>query len=513
MRYQPVIGLEIHVQLKTATKMFCRCSNRGEYEPPNTTICPVCMGHPGVLPVVNKRAVEFGVLAGLAMEGRIADFSKFDRKNYFYPDLPKGYQISQFDLPIVSGGTVRFEVKGEDGKRYEKSVRLHRIHLEEDAAKLAHSEDKTASYVDYNRGGTPLIEIVTEPDLSTPAEAKAFLQELRLIMRYLGVSDADMEKGHLRCDANISLREVPDDPENEEWMSVFNMKTEVKNINSFRSVERALDFEIKRQTKLWLDGKPPRVGATRGWDDAKGVTVEQRTKEEANDYRYFPEPDIPPMRLLELAEEMRRRVPELPAARRARLMEEYGFTEDDARTLVEDRELGDFAERVHSELIEWVSSSMPADAATQDARRPELTRLVAGWVISKLGGVLTEQKLHHLKETKLDAENFAELLALLYDKKLTGQNALVILAEMARTGADPSVIMEEKNLGQLEDDGELVAVAGNVVAANPKAVEDWKAGKQNAVMFLVGQVMKATRGKANPEKARETIEAELKKLG
>jgi aspartyl-tRNA(Asn)/glutamyl-tRNA(Gln) amidotransferase subunit B len=511
MKFQPVIGLEIHVQLKTNTKMFCRCSNRGEYEAPNTTICQVCLGHPGVLPVVNKKAVEYGVLAGLAIGGKISSFSKFDRKNYFYPDLPKGYQISQFDLPVVLGGGLTFSVPDGRGGKYEKHVRMHRIHLEEDAAKLVHAGDGKATYVDYNRGGTPLIECVTEPDMQTPAEAKAFLQELRLIMRYLGVSDADMEKGHLRCDANISLREVPENPPNDEWMSVFNMKTEVKNINSFKSVERALDFEIKRQTKLWLDGKPPRIGATRGWDDVKGVTVEQRTKEEANDYRYFPEPDLPPMRLDEMAETMRHRVPELPEARRTRLMDEYGFTLDDARIMVEDKETGDFAERVMSELSGWVASlgGAKGDEAT---RRDDFARLVSGWLLSKLGGVMTEQHLHHLKDTKITAENFAELLALIYAKKVTGQNALVILAEMTTSPQSPTDIMNEKNLGVMEGGDELLMVAGNVVVANPKAVEDWKAGKANAVMFLVGQVMKLTKGKADPNAARAAVEEELKKL-
>jgi aspartyl-tRNA(Asn)/glutamyl-tRNA(Gln) amidotransferase subunit B len=513
MKLAPVIGLEIHVQLKTDTKMFCRCSNRGEDAPPNTTVCPVCMGHPGALPVVNRHAVEFGVLTGLAVGGHVAESSKFDRKNYFYPDLPKGYQISQFDLPVVSGGSVTVSVPDGRGGRYEKTVHLHRAHLEEDAAKLMHAPDGSASYVDYNRGGTPLVEIVTEPDIATPAEAKAFLQELRLIMRYLGVSDADMEKGHLRCDANISLREVPENPAGEEWASILNPKTEVKNINSFRSVERALEYEIKRQTKLWLDGKMPTEQTTRGWDDAKGITVEQRSKEEANDYRYFPEPDLPPMRLMEMAEEMRRRVPELPTARRERYAEEFGLTDDDARTFVEDKELGEFAERVFSELSEWVSTSEPEKAATPEERRAEYARLVSGWLLSKLGGVMTELGLHSLKETKLDPENFAELLSLIHGKKVTGQNALLILTEMCRSGADPSVIMEEQNLGQIEDDSELTAAVGNAIAGNPKAIEDWRAGKANAVMFLVGQVMKMTRGKANPEKAKAAIEEELRKLG
>ncbi len=512
MKFEPVIGLEIHVQLKTKTKMFCRCSNRGEYEPPNTTVCPICLGHPGTLPVVNAKAVEFGVLAGLALGGSITEHSKFDRKNYFYPDLPKGYQISQFDLPVVRGGRLTVSVPVEGGKRRDVEVRIHRIHLEEDAAKLVHSDDGKSSFVDFNRGGTPLVELVTEPDMRSPAEAKAFLQELRLIMRYLGVSDADMEKGHLRCDANISLREVPEDPENEEWATRLNPKTEIKNVNSFRSVERALEYEIKRQTKLWLDGKPPMIQATRGWDDARGLTVEQRTKEEASDYRYFPEPDLPPLALHDLTESMQGKVPELPEARRRRFIGEYGFPEADARTFCDDKELADYAEDVMSELQEWVASSAEGDGAAHWAKcREQLARLCSGWLLTKLLGVMADRKID-IKTLKVTPEDFAELLTLLHKKEVTGPNALIILEEMVGSGADPSVIMKEKNLGAVGDAAELEMIAKEVLVANPKVVQDWKGGKTNAVQYLVGQMMKATRGKAQPETARGLIEKELKKL-
>ncbi len=512
MNLEPVIGLEIHVQLKTASKMFCRCSNRGEYESPNVTVCPVCLGHPGTLPVVNAQAVEFGVLVGLALGCTVTEKSKFDRKNYFYPDLPKGYQISQYDLPIVSKGMLRVSVPVSDGQRRDIEVRIHRAHLEEDAAKLVHAEDGSSSYVDFNRGGTPLIEIVTEPDMRSPAEAKAFLQELRLMMRYLGVSDADMEKGHLRCDANISLREVPEHDRVDDWKSQLNPKTEVKNINSFRAVERALDFEIKRQTKLWLDGKPVMKQSTRGWDDVRGITVEQRTKEDASDYRYFPEPDIPPLMLRDLAETLRGRIPELPEARRRRFSEEYGFTEADSRTFCDDKELADYAEHVMSELQEWVSSKTLDDGSGEhwEKCREQFSKLVSGWLLTKLGGVMSERKIHHLKDLRITPENFAELLTMIHRQEVTGMNALVLLGEMATTGGDPSVIMQEMNLGQMDDTAELEMVAKNVIAANPKVVEDWKSGKTNAVQFLVGQMMKATRGKAPPELARTLIEEELK---
>lgn len=506
MKFEPVIGLEIHVQLKTKTKMFCRCSNRGEYEPPNTCVCPVCLGQPGTLPVTNAKAVEFGVLVGLALGGNITERSKFDRKQYFYPDLPKGYQISQYDLPVVKGGELRVSVPIEGGKRREINVRIHRAHLEEDAAKLVHSDDGKASFVDFNRGGTPLIEIVTEPDMRSPAEAKAFLQELRLTMRYLGVSDADMEKGHLRCDANVSIRE--------EGSTVLNPKTEVKNINSFRSVERALEYEIKRQTKLALDGKPVVKQSTRGWDDVRGITVEQRTKEDAADYRYFPEPDLPPLVLHEMAETLANRVPELPEQRRRRFVDEYRFSEADARTFCDDKELADYAEEVMSELRAWIVST----AAGGDGERhwetckDGLAKIASGWILTKLGGVMTERKID-IRTLKVTPEDFAELIAMLHRKEVTGPNALLILEEMVETGADPSIIMKEKNLGQMEDAGELEMVAKEVVVANPKVVEDWRGGKTNAVQFLVGQMMKMTRGKAPPETARQLIEAELKKLG
>jgi len=512
MHLEPVIGLEIHVQLKTKSKMFCGCSNRGEYEPPNTTVCPVCLGEPGALPVVNRQAVEFGVLIGLALGGRIAEKSKFDRKNYFYPDLPKGYQISQKDLPVVEGGSVSFAVTEKDGRRRTATVRLNRVHLEEDAAKLMHSPDGKSSYVDFNRGGTPLAEIVTEPDIATPAEAKAFLQELRMIMRYLGVSDADMEKGQLRCDANISLRRLPEKPAREKWPSQLNPKTEVKNINSFRSVEKALEHEIERQTLLWINGDPPAKQSTRGWDDDKNVTVPQREKEEAHDYRYFPEPDLPPLDLTEITAAVRGRVPELPGARRQRFVEEYGFSEADARIVCDDQDLANYAEQVMSELQAWFEATPEAGGQKPDWQKhlAEFAKLAGGWLLTKLGGVMAEMKIGP-RDLKITPEDFAELLSLIHQKKLTGQNALIVLEIMAATGADPSIIMEEKNLGQVEDRAELEIVVQNVIAANPGVVADWRKGKGNAIQFLVGQVMKTTRGKSPPQTAREMLEKELNK--
>ncbi len=505
MQLQPVIGLEIHVQLKTKTKMFCSCPN-GEADSPNVNVCPVCLGHAGVLPNINAKAVSDAMIISQALGATISDYSKFDRKNYFYPDLPKGYQISQFDLPVGLGGELEFRLnEGQDDERTVR-VGITRLHLEEDAAKLHHAAKGNASLVDFNRGGTPLVEIVTEPDIRSPEEAKAFLQELRLIMRYLGVSYADMEKGQLRCDANISLREVPDDPSDEEWAEQLNPKTEIKNLNSFKAVERALDYEIKRQTKLWLDSKAPSAQATRGWDEARGVTVEQRTKEESSDYRYFPEPDLPPMDLVALRQEQPVIVPELPEARRQRFMDEYALTRQDARTLCDQKEMADFAERVFSELDAWTVSE-----GEEPLPRDRAAKLVSGWLLTKLQGVMTENRID-IRTLKITPENFAELLTMVHTNKVTGPNALVILTEMAMSGADPSIIMEEKNLGQMGDMDELRGVAKKAIEDNPKVVEDWQGGKTSAIQFLVGQVMKTTRGKAPPEEARKLLEEELGKL-
>ncbi len=511
MQLEPVIGLEIHVQLKTKTKMFCSCPNRGEQDPPNTNICPTCVGHPGTLPNINRKAVAYGLKIAKALNCKISESSKFDRKNYFYPDLPKGYQISQFDMPIAEHGEVTCRVnEGRDDER-EFKVGITRAHMEEDAAKLHHSGtgEGKVSLVDYNRGGTPLVEIVSEPDIRTPAEAKAFLQELRLMMRYLGVSNADMEKGNMRCDANISLRQIPDDPPNEDWTNKLNPKTEIKNLNSFRAVERALDFEIKRQTKLWLDGKPPAIETTRGWDDSRGVTVEQRTKEGSSDYRYFPEPDLPMMELAEMREKAT--IGELPEARRQRFMKEYGLSRAEAKTMCDQKALADFAERVFSELKEWASSVASADDNIDSPSSEKMKKLVSGWMLTKLNGVMAEHKMD-IRTIKITPENFAELLAMIYSDRVTGPNALVILDEMARTGADPSIIMEEKNLGQMSDMDQLRDMAKQVIADNPKAVEDWKNGKEASIKFLVGQVMKTTRGKAPPEEAHKLLEKELNNL-
>jgi len=513
MKLKTIIGLEIHVQLKTKSKMFCGCDNTGENKPANTTICPVCVGHPGILPVANRQAIEWSAMAAIALNCKIPEFTKFDRKNYFYPDLSKGYQISQFDQPIGLGGHVVIDV---DSK--EKKIGLTRIHLEEDAAKNTHAPNGKSSYVDYNRGGTPLMEIVSEPDISTPEEAKIFLQELRLIMRNLEISDADMEKGHLRCDANISLK-PEDDP-----ASTFYPKTEIKNINSFKAVEKALAHEIKRQTKLWQEKNPPKEQSTRGWNEDKQVTEEQRGKEEAHDYRYFPEPDLPPIRFWLHSDQrcedndyidvecIKATVPELPRAKRQRFMTDYEMSAADAKLLTETKEISGFVEHAISELKAWLNSLEETEGTEQEIwqkNRKKLTKLVCSWITSELFKLINESGVAWT-DLKITPENFAEFITLIYQNKINSSAAQKILAEMFTTGQDPSQIMQEKNLGQMEDESELDSIVDQVIKENPSQVEEYKNGKEAVIQFLIGQVMKETRGKANPQKVAKMFKNKLK---
>ncbi|HLC99767.1 MAG TPA: Asp-tRNA(Asn)/Glu-tRNA(Gln) amidotransferase subunit GatB [Patescibacteria group bacterium] len=510
-KLETIIGLEIHVQLKTKSKMFCSCDNRGEDASPNTTVCPICMGHPGTLPVLNAQALEWGILTSLAINCTISKEQHFDRKSYFYPDLPKGYQISQFSDPVGKEGWMeiegRFGGKDESKEWSKKKIRIERLHLEEDAAKLLHSPTGE-TFVDYNRAGTPLMEIVTHPDFRTPEEAKVFLQELRLIMRYLGVSDADMEKGHLRCDANISLREVGTEK--------LNPKTEVKNINSFRSVERALFYEMKRQTDLWNEGKPVDFLSTRGWDEAKQKTVEQRTKEEAHDYRYFPEPDLPPIRVgdggVDL-EAIRAKLRELPQAKRKRFMDEYAFDAGDARMLTDDRDTSYYVEQILSELRSWLLAKGEPEGTQEEMwekNKRKLSKLVANWLI-RFKKVLDEQKID-LKTSGVDAENFAELLTFIQEKKVNSTTAQVLLNEMINSKRSPAQLIEEKSLSQVSDEGEIENMVEKVIAAHPKVVDDYKSGKLQAAKFLLGLVMKEMKGKANPQVIQKVLEERLGSL-
>ena len=512
MELEVIIGLEIHIQLKTKSKMFCSCDNSGEDKPANSCVCPVCLGHPGTLPVANKQAIEWSALASMALNCQIAEYSKFDRKHYFYPDLPKAYQISQLDQPI---GTNGFLYAYNPETEEEEKIRINRLHLEEDAAKLFHSSDKTASLVDFNRGGTPLMETVTEPDIKNPEQAKLFLQELRRIMRYLEISDADMEKGHLRCDANISLR-----PKGE---NKFYPKTEIKNLNSFKAVEKALEHEISRQTKLWLEGNPPQEQTTRGWDENKGITEEQRSKEEANDYRYFPEPDLPPIHFSnnedkkcdpgEIAIDvdcLKALLPELPNDKRKRFLGEYDLNYEEAKILTENKNIAGYFETTVSELQNWIESAeQPTEKEyTWEKNKAELVKLACNWTINKLLPLLEENQTTITKQ-KMNPENFAELLTLIYSKKLNSNSATELLPELIKTGADPSHLMQDKNMGQISDESELEKVLEQIIKENPQPVEDFKNGKEKALQALVGKTMALTKGQANPEIVIELFKKKL----
>ncbi len=500
MTLEPVIGLEIHVQLKTKSKMFCGCNNDSEKAEPNTNVCPVCLGMPGVLPVINKEAIKFSLMVGLALAGKVNSESHFDRKSYFYPDLPKGYQISQYEHPLVSGGVVEITCPLPKDKRlgktttYQKEIKIKRVHLEEDAGKLIHPENADYSLVDLNRAGTPLLEIVTEPIISSPTEAGIFLKELRNLMRYLGVSDANMEKGHLRCDANVSLRE--------EGTEILGTKTEVKNMNSFRAVEHALTYEIKRQEDLLKKGKKI-VQETRGWDNTKGETISQRSKEGENDYRYFPEPDLPPLTINQKQiEEIKEELPETSLQRRERFDTEYQLNPELLKALIADKNLGDYFEEVISELKEWVK-----DIKIKEDQSKALTKMInsaAGLIVSELMRLLNESK-GNLSDTKITPENFAELITIIYEGKISPGAAKEVLEEMFEHGGDPSHIIDEKGLAQISDSGSLEKTIQGVIKENGGPVNDYKHGKVQALGFLVGKVMQKTKGQANPEIVNELL--------
>lgn len=489
MQLEPVIGLEVHVHLNTKSKLFCGCANVSEAEKPNQFICPVCMGFPGTLPVLNAQAVEWTILAGLALGCTIAEHSTFARKSYFYPDLPKGYQISQYEEPLSLEGSVHVFSGDTD-----RVIRIVRVHLEEDAAKNVHTKD--ATLIDHNRAGTPLIEIVTAPDLRSPEEAKVFLEDLQRTMRYLGISHADMEHGDLRVDANVSLRS---DTES------LSPKTEIKNLNSFRAVERALAYEMERQKKLWEAGTPPAGAGTRGWDDEKQVTVEQRVKEGEADYRYFPEPDVPPLAIAKpVVEKLRLALPELPHAKEERFRRQYRMAPDQVHLLVGERALAAYAEQVFSELAEW--NRQRADIGAEDA--PQLIKLATNYLLGDFRSVLAEAGTS-VGSTKISPENFAELIVMLHRSEVNRNAIPEVFREMQRTGGDASVIVSQKNLGQVSDDARLKRLVQDVITANPAEVDKVRAGKLPVLQFLVGKVMAETKGRANPRKVLELLKEEL----
>ncbi len=476
MEYEAVIGLEVHAQLKTLTKTFCDCSTVFALKP-NINVCPVCLGMPGVLPVLNRKIVLYACMLSMAVEGTIENRSVFARKNYFYPDLPKGYQISQYELPINKDGIIRIQT--DSGTR---NVRLNRIHIEEDAGKLMHNHDGT-SFVDFNRSGIPLLEIVSEPDMATPDEAVAYLKKLRTILLYLGICDGNMEEGSLRCDANISVR-----PRGQTQLGV---KSELKNMNSFRFIHKALEYEIKRQTDILEDGGTI-VQETRLWDEASGTTKSMRSKEEAHDYRYFPEPDLLTLEVnSELLEEARKSVPELPDAKAKRFVAGYNLPQYDAEVLTASRDLAGYFE----DMVKLFDKPKTA----------------SNWIMSEM--------LRFIKDIdtgigtfKVTPAQTAKLLGLVEDGTISGKIAKSVYERMVETGKEPDGLIKELGLEQISDEKEILEIIKSVMEKNQKEVEQYRAGKEKVFGFFVGQVMKATGGKANPSMVNELLRKNLKEV-
>jgi aspartyl-tRNA(Asn)/glutamyl-tRNA(Gln) amidotransferase subunit B len=464
MRYETVIGLEVHAELSTNSKIFCGCSTQFG-APPNRNTCPVCLGHPGVLPVLNKRALEYAVKAALALNCEIAEYTKFDRKNYFYPDLPKAYQISQYDQPIGRNGWIDIEVNGE-----KKRIRINRLHLEEDAGKLIHKDGSDGTLVDYNRVGVPLIEIVSEADLRSPEEARLYLEKLKAILQYTEVSDVKMEEGSLRCDANISIRPY--------GQKEFGTKTELKNMNSFSAVQRGLEYEEKRQAEILQAGGKV-VQETRRWDENRRQTILMRSKEEAHDYRYFPDPDLVMIHISkDWVEEIRATIPALPDERKERYVRDYGIPAYDANVITLSKKLADFFE----------------EAVTTGVN----PKSVSNWLMGEVLGYLNKNGLE-IDQTPLTPQGLAKMIQLIEDGTISGKIAKTVFAEMLASGKDPEVIVKEKGLVQISDEGAIKEIVAKVVSSNPKSVEDFRNGKEQAIGYLVGQVMKETKGKANPQ--------------
>ena len=474
MKYEAVIGLEVHTELKTKTKIFCGCSTAFGAEP-NTHVCPVCLGLPGCLPVLNKEVVHYAIKVGLALHCDILLHNKFDRKNYYYPDLPKNFQTSQFDMPICLNGYVDIEVNGE-----QRRIRLTRIHMEEDAGKLVHSgatiNTSESSNVDYNRTGVPLLEIVSEPDIRSGEEARAYLEKLRSVIQYLEVSDCRLEEGSMRCDANISVRPVGSDK--------LGTKAEIKNINSLTGVQKGIEYEAVRQARVLEEGGTI-VQETRGWDEAKGVTFSQRVKEGSYDYRYFPEPDLIPLDISqEWIEEVRRELPEMPDSRKRRFVTDLTLPEYDADLLTLEKGTADYFEA--------------AVAAGADAK------LVSNWMLGDLAKLRNEGGVP-IEQSPIPPGNLAELIILINKGTISGKIAKKVLTEMWQSGKKAAVVVEEQGLVQISDTGALEEIITKIVAANPQSAADYKAGKKKAVGFLVGQVMKETKGRANPAAVNELL--------
>jgi aspartyl-tRNA(Asn)/glutamyl-tRNA(Gln) amidotransferase subunit B len=483
-QYEAVIGLETHCQLKTNTKVFCNCSTEFG-TPPNTNICPVCMGYPGVLPVLNERVLEYAVKAGLALNSQIAPYSKFDRKQYFYPDLPKNYQISQFDLPIAEHGYLEIELVDADGNPIRKKIGITRLHMEEDAGKLVHGgsgalSGSTYSLVDYNRTGVPLVEIVSEPDMTTGVEAAEYAQELRRILLYLGVSDGNMQEGSLRCDVNISVRPV--------GQKEFGTKVEIKNMNSFNAIQRAIEYEIERQTKA-IEAGERIIMETRLWEEGSQRTISMRVKEGSSDYRYFPEPDLAPIEVPQTTlEKWRSELPELPAAKRHRYESDMQLSAYDARVLTDERA-----------VAEYFESTVNGGANAKFA---------VNWIMGDIAGYLNQNKLN-ITEIALKPPILAELINLIESGTISGKIAKDILPELLTKGGSAKELVESKGLIQISDTGELEAIIEQVVAANPKELEQYRNGKTKLLGFFVGQVIKQTGGRADPKLTNQLVAKKL----
>lgn len=487
-KYKLTVGLEIHAELNTKTKMFCDSLNDPDEKHPNINVCPVCMGHPGTLPVANKKAIESVLRVGFALGGKIPEYSRFDRKNYFYPDLPKGYQISQYQHPFVSGG--RLNLPGMN-----KSVNITRVHLEEDTGRLLHESEN--SLVDFNRAGVPLMELVTEPEISSGEEAMAFAEEFQLLLRYLGVSDANMEKGQMRVEANISIAIFPpirgDDAK-------LGTKVEIKNLNSFKIVEKAINYEYKRQKKV-LEGGKKVIQETRGWDEDKQKTYSQRLKEESHDYRYFPEPDIPPLDLTDKDEfdldALEASLPELPWQKRERFQQEYNLKDGALLMVVRDEDMASFLENTISELLEWTKGLVLEGEKGQTLNKESLIKLAVNYITSDLRA-LVKEKDGIFSELLITPENFAELIKMTAGGEISSRVAKDVMREMFSAGGDPSDIVDKKGLKQVGDESELGEIAKRIVEKNPGPVADYKKGKESALQFFVGQGMRASKGSANP---------------
>jgi len=486
MEYEPILGLEVHVELKTKSKMFCSCSNDSNEHHPNTLICPICLGHPGTLPTINKKAVELVIKVGLAVGSQIPEFSKFDRKNYFYPDLPKGYQISQYDEPLCKGGQL-FLYLSDDDKLNQRAIEIERIHLEEDTGKLIHPEDKKSTLIDFNRAGIPLMELVTKPVIHTGKEARLFAQGLQILLKTLRVSEADMEKGQMRCEVNISLK-----PQEQKELGT---KVEVKNLNSFKAVEKAIDFEIKRQTEILEKGEKV-IQETRGWDPIKEITYSQRTKEEAQDYRYFPEPDLPPLNVYKLFDfkKLKAELPELPWQTKQNLIQTYNILSQGANILVQDdKALLLFKETVSKLDPEYKKIGTP---------------LINNYLTTDILGIKEKEGLDW-EDIKLSSDNFAQLINNLASEKISSRVAKDILLDIIHSNQDVEEIIKTKGLEKIKDESILISTIEEIIKNNPKAIEDYKKGKTNTLQFLVGQTMAKLKGAADPQELGKLIREKI----